>query len=624
LQKLLDPTTIPPIVPVESQRIDDGQVVGKYRLIASLGHGGMADVYLAVVSGPAGFNKLQVIKRLRAECAEDPEYVAMFLDEARLAARLNHPNVVQTFEVSEAEGEYFMAMEYLEGAPLNRIMNRTRGRREPEALLLRVVADALSGLHYAHELTNFDGTPLSIVHRDASPHNIFVTYEGQTKVVDFGIAKAATRSNETRTGVVKGKVGYMAPEQARCLRLDRRADVFVLGIVLWEVLAGRKMWERATDMEVLHRLVAGNLPRIEEVRPDIAPELARICARALAGDPQERYATAAEMRAELLGYMDRAGLRVAPEDVGKFVGDTFADKRAEIRKVIERQLGKLSAPAADAALPEVGAAMEAEPESLPRIEPVTGPHSASMRNNAPSNRSIPPPQPAVTREQTAPVPAPRSRTPLIAAVAVLLIGALGGFVLLRSKETPSAQAAPAAGTEAAPVPTAASPTTAPTTTTAAPTAAVANGTMIELKVRTVPAAADVFLDGAKLPSNPFTGKFPADGVSHRVHAEAAEYRSAAKIVVFDRDVSVDLILDPKSGAAVAAGSKAEPTSEPTSPPAAGAAVAQQEEAAGLAAKPAAGAKPKRALDGADAWSTSAPAATTTAKKRKLDGATNPW
>src|SRR5262245_45560386 len=201
--------------------------IGKYQLIANLGHGGMADVYLSVVHGPVGFNKLTVIKRLRPSLAEEQEFLAMFLDEARLAARLNHPNVVQTNEVAEIEGQYYIAMEYLDGQPLNRILTRAqKAGTLPRELLIRVVADCLAGLHYAHELADYDGSPLGVVHRDASPHNIFVTYDGQTKVVDFGIAKAATRSAETRGGVLKGKVAYMAPEQARSGEVDRRSDVF--------------------------------------------------------------------------------------------------------------------------------------------------------------------------------------------------------------------------------------------------------------------------------------------------------------------------------------------------------------------------------------------------------------
>ena len=176
---------------------------GKYSLIAELGHGGMADVFLAVQQGQAGFNKLVVIKRLRETFADDPEFVAMLLDEARLAARLNHPNVVQTNEVGQVGRHHFIAMEYLEGQPLHRINHRSAKKGGvPLVYQARICADVLAGLHHAHELQEFDGTPLGVVHRDVTPHNIFLTYSGQVKVVDFGIAKAVGRSAETRTGVV--------------------------------------------------------------------------------------------------------------------------------------------------------------------------------------------------------------------------------------------------------------------------------------------------------------------------------------------------------------------------------------------------------------------------------------
>jgi serine/threonine-protein kinase len=333
------------IVPAVARTSSHDTTFGKFRLIASLGHGGMADVYLAVVDGRGGGGELQVIKWLRQELSGSTGHRAMFLDEARLAVRLDHPNVVQTFEVGEERGEQYLAMEYLEGTPLNRIASRARSKPAPPGVLLRVVADALAGLHHAHELRDHDGSALGIVHSDASPHNIFVTYEGHTKIVDFGIATAAARANEPRSRVLTGKVGYMAPEQARCLPLDRRADVFVLGVVLWEVLAGRKMWDRQSDMEILHRLVDGDLPRLREVRPDTPEALARICARALAREPADRYASAAEMRREILAYMNEAGLHVSSEDVGRYVSELFADQQEKIRGVIaQQQHGRLATP----------------------------------------------------------------------------------------------------------------------------------------------------------------------------------------------------------------------------------------------------------------------------------------
>src|SRR5438105_4376679 len=177
---------------------EEVRTLGRYRVIAKLGQGGMAKVFLTVVPGPAGVQKLLVVKELRPELAHDEDIRTMFLDEARLAARLNHPNVVQTYEVGVERGHYFIAMEYLEGQPLNRLWRRMAAEHMPLEMQLKILADALNGLHYAHELVDFDGTPLHVVHRDISPHNVFVTYDGQVKVVDFGIAKAASSRGSTK------------------------------------------------------------------------------------------------------------------------------------------------------------------------------------------------------------------------------------------------------------------------------------------------------------------------------------------------------------------------------------------------------------------------------------------
>lgn len=613
--------------------------LGKYKLIANLGQGGMADVYLAVAAGSAGISKVQVVKRLREEFAEDAEYLSMFIDEARLAARLNHPNVVQTFDVGREDGEYFLAMEYLEGAPMNRVLARARERPPAPGILLRIVADALAGLHYAHELKDYDGTHLAIVHRDASPHNIFITFDGQTKVVDFGIAKAATRSNETRAGVVKGKVAYMAPEQARCRPLDRRADVFVLGIVLWEVIAGRKMWERTTEADVFQRLFDGALTRLADARPDVSPELARICERALAVDPADRYATAAEMRADLLAYMDRAGLKVSTEDVGAYVAGLFADKREEIKKIIERQLGKLSM------MDPVSLVEMAGPVSsnLPTIEGIgsgpvsgtsgrrSGPRSSRSAQGAgsvppasnPSVQSVPPPA-SVTRvvgaAATAPAlaPAKPNRGPLIVACLAFVVTVGVAVIFLKRKEP---EPVGSTAESAAVAPSAVAPSPSPDTAAEPKGTAAPNGTMIELRIQSSPRTADLFLDGARLPSNPFTGKFPADGIGHRVHAEAEDHRTTAKIVVFDRDASIEIALEPKKGVASLAGggspAREQPkVEEPAAPPPVSAA---PEEPSLSAAKTG---KPKRQLDSSEPWSTPAATSGSAKPKRKLDS--SPW
>ena len=202
----------------------------------------MADIYLAVARGALGFSKLVVVKHLRSY-DEDRHTLDMFLDEARLAARLNHPNIVDTYDVGRDDDAYFIAMEYLDGQSLSRIMRAAQQGQLPATAWVRIVADALRGLHYAHELCDYDGMPFGLVHRDVSPPNIFVTYGGEIKIVDFGIAKATLNTYETDPGIVKGKLGYMAPEQVAGNVVDRRTDIFSMGVVLWEALVRRRLLE---------------------------------------------------------------------------------------------------------------------------------------------------------------------------------------------------------------------------------------------------------------------------------------------------------------------------------------------------------------------------------------------
>jgi serine/threonine-protein kinase len=318
---------------------------GKYMLLAELGHGGMADVFLAAVQGPGGFSKLQVLKCLRKNLADDPEFVTMLVDEARLAARLNHPNVVQTLEVGNVGNQYFIAMEYLEGQPMNRVAHRAKGRDDvPNKLFYGAVLDALAGLHHAHELADYDGTPLEVVHRDVSPHNIFITYDGQAKIVDFGIAKAAGRIAETRQGVVKGKVQYMAPEQAMGGKVDRRVDIFAVGVILYEIATGGRMWKGMEEIEIFRELAAGRVRRSpREIVPGVPEALDRICQKALAPDAAERYATALELQADLEAFLESDGGRLSAREAGKLVAKLFEDRRVETRALIEQKLSELKA-----------------------------------------------------------------------------------------------------------------------------------------------------------------------------------------------------------------------------------------------------------------------------------------
>lgn len=307
------------------------QHIGEYRLIARLGRGGMSDVFLALRRGQLGFTKLVVVKCLRSDLVsslEDDSLSQLLLDEARVCARLHHPHIVQTFEAGLEGGLPYMAMEYLEGQSLDRVLSALSREREqlPKAITLRIISDVLSALEYAHTLTDFDGSALGIVHRDVSPHNIFLTYQGAVKLVDFGVAKHAWSSEQTAAGTVKGKLTYMAPEQAELREVDQRADLFACGIVLWECLAMRRLFAAASPAATLTKLLYEPLPTLLSARPDAVPALSEVCARALQRSPAARYPSAAAMRADLEAAV--GGRPASHAEVASYVQQLFHGERA--------------------------------------------------------------------------------------------------------------------------------------------------------------------------------------------------------------------------------------------------------------------------------------------------------
>jgi eukaryotic-like serine/threonine-protein kinase len=314
-------------------------MLGKYRLIAELAQGGMGTVYLAVALGPAGFHKLVVIKQLRPAFAGNASFREMFLQEARLAAYLHHPNIVQTYEiVCDAEQGHYIVMEYLEGVSLKRAVRKLRARGSPKARAVyeRVILDALAALEYAHDLKDFDGQPLDLVHRDVNPDNILVVYGGYTKLFDFGIAKAANSNQETQAGILKGKLRYMAPEQMTGDAIDRRTDLFAVGGMLWDALVGRALWEGSRSIDVMSALVQGTIPRPRSVNPAVSPELDEICMRALAIEPPDRFPTAAAFRADLEKAVGPEIMSV--EELGALLTSSFDQDRQRMRDLVAEQL----------------------------------------------------------------------------------------------------------------------------------------------------------------------------------------------------------------------------------------------------------------------------------------------
>jgi eukaryotic-like serine/threonine-protein kinase len=491
---------------------------GKYQLIADLGQGGMADVFLAVAKGPVGFNKLVVIKRLRSHLADDAEFVGMFLDEARLAARLNHPNIVGTYEVGEVDNQFYIAMEYLEGQPLTRMRRRVKRSNgldwslEAEA---RVLAEVLSGLQYAHELSDYDGTALGIVHRDVTPSNVFVSYEGVAKILDFGIAKAQGRTTETKTGVVKGKTSYMPPEQVMGLDVDRRADIFSVGVMLWEAAAGRRLWQDVDDLVIVTKLIAGDVPSSPRaVNPEVPEPIDSICRRALSAAPEDRYETALDMRTAIEEFVDGCSRKVSGREVGRAVSSAFAQERAQIKTILEGQLSALgdsSASLRGISLP----AITASSQSLPLVTPP----STARPEFSPDLGTL-------VTSRTERVRRSSRRQLVGVAAASLAVVAIVWFVT--SSDSPGAPAAepPHAAAQA--------PEPAPTGDPAAK--------RIRITLRATPASARFSIDGQAPFENPYVDEVERDGSTHEVAIEADGYKPKTMQLRFDKDVVLDVTL----------------------------------------------------------------------------------
>jgi serine/threonine-protein kinase len=314
-------------------RFAPGTMLGRYELLATIGVGGMASVILARQKGPAGFEKAVVIKLIHPHMAQDTIAVNMLLDEAKVAAQLDHQNIVHTYELGEAHGTYYIVMEYLAGESLGQVLKQGQKQNSPMSpfVAAKIVAEAAEGLHYAHELPDYNGAPMGIVHRDVSPGNIVVQYNGAVKVVDFGIAKAQGRVTSTQDGELKGKYGYMSPEQIKNDVMDRRSDVFSLGVVLWESLARRRLFNADNVAATLMQILQGDRTPPSAYDADIPHALDAVALRALAPDPNDRFQTIAEMKQAIDDAIWKS--RVGAAEIQAQMIALFSD-RIETRKTM--------------------------------------------------------------------------------------------------------------------------------------------------------------------------------------------------------------------------------------------------------------------------------------------------
>jgi len=340
----------PPVHPPVDDDFEDSAVfggkrgvIGKYQLCFRLASGGMARVYLARVQGLAGFEKLVALKRIHSHLADQPEFIEMFLDEARIASRINHPNICQVFDFGQDGGAYYISMEFLMGETAGRLAGGIAKRPDPAAdaerwgcIAARVVSEAAEGLHAAHELKGDKGEPLEVVHRDVSPHNLFVTYDGAVKVVDFGIASAANRLHTTNEGTLKGRWPYMAPEQIQGGKVDRRVDVWALGVTFWEMLTLHRLFKRKNDAETIMAVVHANFPKPSVINSELPLELDAVVMKALARDPEARFQTTREMGRAINAALTAHGRATGNAEISELMEELFADRRERRLMMIEQ------------------------------------------------------------------------------------------------------------------------------------------------------------------------------------------------------------------------------------------------------------------------------------------------
>jgi serine/threonine-protein kinase len=396
---------------------------GRYTLYDEIASGGMAAVHLGRLTGDAGFARTVAIKRMHAQFAKDPDFVAMFLDEARLAARIRHPNVIPTLDVVATDGEILLVMDYVEGESLSRLMRASSGEGPalPPRMASAILVNVLTGLHAAHEAKDERGAPLQLIHRDVSPQNVMVGVDGVARIFDFGVAKAATRLQQTRDGKVKGKLSYMAPEQLRGRAMTRQADIYSAAVVLWEALVGRHLFRGESEGEVVEQVLLGAVPPPSRFARELPSAMDDVVLRGVAADPVQRFATAEEMAAAVA----RAVAPATPNEVTRWVkglaGERLVERGRRVSEIESASSQLAPAPAAAEPPPQqtrwegrsvarrlsprrlgaIGAALVALSAGAAAWEVWQGRRAAPA--SAPPPVAGPPPSPATEVEAAAPV-----------------------------------------------------------------------------------------------------------------------------------------------------------------------------------------------------------------------------
>jgi serine/threonine-protein kinase len=500
--------------------------IGRHSVVGYIATGGMAELFLG--KEPTG--RPVVIKRILPHLARQTAFVSMFIDEARIGSRAKHPNLVEVYELGQVGTDLFLVMEYLVGENLAGLVRRLTKKHERMAygLCAYLIAEVCDGLHAAHELTDEAGNHLELVHRDVSPQNVFVTYGGDVKLLDFGVATAAHRLTQTASGEVKGKYAYMSPEQCRGEPLDRRSDIFSLGIVLYELTTQKRLFRRSNELQVMKAITEDPIPRPTREAPDYPQALEDICVRALARDPAQRYSTAAEMRDDLLKAMQQIGLDGDPhEAIASKLARLFADRMAQKRLLMDRVRG--GGDLTELLVPEVDEQVEVPQVSAVEATPLSRVRGAT---SAPAKKN-------------------KRVVFLVAFLAAVIAGAgVGAYLRLhRHKATPVAKQP----TPPVPVVATATPDAVPVEPDGQGSAGSGSGVEVDVEeveevppappeqeyvvvtVDTEPAGVKVRLDGEERGATPIDVKIKKSSTPMKLELLSPGFATAAQKVVPDRD-----------------------------------------------------------------------------------------